>query len=199
MATNTNAPFGFRYFGRLEGGSPTEGLSYRTIASTYGTAIFMGDPVLSLSTGYIALPTVSTTQITGILGNLRYLNTAVGQNIQGAQYWPSSSVGSNGTAGIYDDPQAMYLVQSNNTAITFADIGANIGWASGTGSTVTGQSAYSVDQSSIGTTSALPFRIVGLYSQFAPPGTSGTDDTSAYNLVVVSINSSDRKAGVTGI
>src|SRR5882757_10074632 len=122
VATNTNAPFGFRYFGRLEGGSPTEGLTTRSIASTYGTAIFMSDPVLSLSTGYIALPTVSTTQITGILGNLEYLNTAAGRNILGAPYWPSSGVGSNGTAGIYDDPQALWLVQSNNTAITFADI-----------------------------------------------------------------------------
>ena len=196
---NTNSPFGFRYFGRLEGGSPTEGLSYRSIASTFGSAIFMGDPVLSLSTGYIALPTVSTTQITGILGNLRYYNTTVSQTLQGAPYWPSSGAGGQGTAGISDDPQALFLVQSNNTAITFADIGNNIGWASGTGSTLTGISAYSVDQASIGTTSALPFRIVGLYSQYAPPGTPGTDDTAAYNQIIVSINSSDRKAGTTGI
>ncbi len=196
---NSNNPFGFRYFGREEGGSPTEGLTTRSIASTYATAIYMGDPVLSLNTGYIALPTVTTTQITGILTNLSYLNTAVGRNILGAPYWPTSAVGSNGVAGIADDPQALYLVQSNNTAITFADIGANIGWASGVGSTVTGLSAYSVDQSTIGTTAALPFRIIGLLSQYAPPGTPGTDDTSAYNQVIVSINSSDRKAGVTGI
>lgn len=196
---NTNAPFGFRYFGRLEGGSPTEGLSYRQIASTYASDVFMGDPVLSLSTGYIALPSVSTTQVTGILSNLEYYNTAIGRNFIGAPYWPSASTGSNGTAGICDDPNAMFLVQSNGSPIGFADIGNNIGWASGSGSTVTGISAYSADQSSIGTSSALPFRIVGLYSQYAPPGTPGTDDTADYNIAVVTFNATDRHGGTTGI
>lgn len=196
---NTNAPFGFRYFGRLEGGSPTEGLSYRQIASTYASNIFRGDPVLSLNTGYIALPSVTTTKVTGILSNLRYLNTAVGQVLQGAPYWPDAATGSEGQAGICDDPQSMFLVQSNGTPIAFADIGQNIGWASGSGSTVTGISAYTVDQSTLGTSSALPFRVVGLYSQFAPPGTDGTDNSSNYNIVVVTLNATDRAGGTTGI
>lgn len=196
---NTNAPFGFRYFGRLEGGSPTEGLSYRQIASTYASDVFMGDPVLSLNTGYIALPSVSTTKVTGILANLEYLNTAVGRNILGAAYWPSASTGSNGTAGIIDDPQAMFLVQSNGSPIAFADIGQNIGWASGSGNTTTGISAYSVDQTSLGTAATLPFRVVGLYSQYAPPGTPGTDDTADYNIVVVTLNATDRAGGTTGV
>jgi len=196
---NTNAPFGFRYFGRLEGGSPTEGLSYRSIASTYGSAIYQGDPVLSLNTGYISLPSVSTTQVTGIFYNLRYYNSNVAQTIQGAPYWPSSGAGGNGTAGICDDPNAMFLVQSNGTPITFADIGSNIGWASGSGSTLTGISGYSVDQSTIGTSSALPFRIVGLASQFLPPGSPGTDDTANYNQVVVTFNATDRHGGTTGV
>ena len=64
---------------------------------------------------------------------------------------------------------------------------------------MTGISAYSVDQTSIGTSSALPFRIVGLYSQFAPPGETGTDDTADYNLVVVTFNDTDRHSGTTGV
>lgn len=195
---NPNSPFGFRYFGRAEGGSPTEGLTTRSIASTYATAVYMGDPVLNLATGYISLPSVTTTQVTGILGNLSYLNSAVGRTVYGP-YWPTDSTASNGTAGIYDDPSALFLVQSNGSPIAFADIGANIGWASGSGSTTTGISAYAVDQTTIGTGSALPFRIVGLYSQFAPPGTSGTDDASDYNICVVTFNAKTDKSGVTGI
>ena len=197
--SNPNSPFGFRYFGQLNGASPTEGLSYRQIASTYGSNIFQGDPVLSVSTGYIQLPSVTTTQVTGIMSNLRYLNTNIGYKLEGAPYWPTSGAGSNGQCGIIDDPDAMFLVQCVNTAVTFANIGQNIGWASGTGSTTTGLSAYSVDYATVGNTSALPFRVVGLYSQFAPPGTSGTDNSNPYNIIVVSFNSTDRRAGITGI
>ena len=37
-------------------------------------------------------------------------------------------------------------------------------------------------------TATLPFRIEGLWSDYAPAGTPGTDNTSNYNLVVVSAN-----------
>lgn len=190
---NTNAPFGFRYFGRLEGGSPTAGLSTRSVASTYNTSIFQGDPVISLSTGYLAAATTGTSQVYGIAYNFEYLNTAVRQNIFASYWGGTANAGSNCSVGACADTDALFLVQSNGTAITFADIGNNIGYATGSGSTVTGLSAYTVDQGTIGTTSTLPFRIVGLYSQYAPPGTPGADDTTAYNQIVVTFNNQDFK------
>jgi hypothetical protein len=45
---NVNAPNGFQYFGRLEGGSPTAGLSTRLISSSDTAAVGQGDPVTSL-------------------------------------------------------------------------------------------------------------------------------------------------------
>ena len=181
----------------MEGGSPTEGLTPKLIASTYGTAIYQGDPVARLATGYIARASVTTTAVAGIMYNCEYLNTNVGRNIW--WYWPASGAGSNGNVGITDDPDALFLVQSTGSAVAFADIGANIGFAVGTGNSSTGISAYTVDNTTIGTSSALPFRIIGLYSQFAPPGTAGTDDTYSFNWVVVSLNDTARSAGTTGV
>lgn len=190
---NSNSPFGFRYFARLEGGAPTEGLSTRAIASTYNTSVFQGDPVISLSTGYVAAATTGTSQVYGIAYNFEYLNTAISRNLFASYWGGTSNAGSNCAVGCSADTDAMFLVQSNGTAITFADIGANIGYATGSGSTTTGISAYTVDQGTIGTTSTLPFRIVGLYSQFAPPGTPGADDTTPYNQIVVTFNNQDFK------
>jgi len=195
--SNTNAANGFQYFGRLEGGSPTEGLTTRLVSSADTAAIGYGDPVTSLGTGFVTLSTAGTTQIDGIFYGCEYLATAVGKRVWSPN-WPGSGAGGDVKAFLCTDPQAMFLVQSDNTAIVFADINANINFVAGTPSTVTGFAASSVGQSTIATTNTLPFRIVGLYSDFAAPGTDGTDNTSAYNRVIVSANNWDRKS-LTGI
>jgi hypothetical protein len=54
----------------------------------------------------------------------------------------------------------------------------------GTGSTLSGRSGAYLDQYTQGTTSTLPFRIIGLY-----PGVgNGSDATSANNWVIVEAN-----------
>lgn len=195
--SNTNAPNGFQYFGRLEGGSPTAGLSTRLVASTDTAAIGQGDPVTSLGTGYVTLSSVGTTQIDGIANGFEYLSTALGRKVY-TNYWPGSGASGDVTAHIYTDPQAVFQVQATNTAIVFADIGANANFAIGTSNSTTGFSGASIDQSTIATTNTLPFRIVGLLSDSAPPGAPGTDNTSAYNSVLVTANNWDRKS-LTGI
>ena len=196
--SNTNAPNGFTYFGRAEGGSPTEGFSFRKIAYDDTTAIGFGDPVTSLGTGYITSATPGTTQIDGIFYGCQYYATAVSRVIW-SNKWPGSGSNSSATilAQVITDPQAVFIAQSNNTAIAFADIEANINFKTGTVD-AGGFSTASLDQSSIATTNTLPFRIVGLYSASAPPGTPGTDDTSAYNRAVVRANLWDRTS-TTGI
>ncbi len=194
---NTTGPNGFTYFGRLEGGSPTEGLTTRLIAAADTAAVGQGDPVTSLGTGYVTLSTAGTTQIDGIFMGCQYLSTAIGRVIN-TNYYPGSGANGDVTAYLSTDPQAIYLAQSNNTAIVFADIGANINFAVGTPNSATGFSTSTLDQSTIATTNTLPFRIVGLLSDAAPPGTNGTDNTSAYNRVLVSANNWDRKS-LTGI
>lgn len=195
--SNTNAPNGFQYFGRLEGGSPTEGFTTRLIASADTAAVGQGDPVSSLATGYVTLSTAGTTQIDGIFMGCQYLSTAIGRTIN-TNYWPGSGANGDVLAYICTDPQAEFVAQSNNTAIVFADIGANINFVTGTPNSTTGFSTSALDQSTIATTNTLPFRVVGLLSDFTPPSSGGTDNTSAYNRVIVSANLWDRKS-LTGI
>lgn len=194
---NTNAANGFQYFGRLEGGSPTEGQTTRLIANADTAAVGMGDPVTSLATGYVTLSTAGTTQIDGIFLGCQYLSTAVGRIIN-TNYWPGSGASGDVTAYITNDPQGVFVAQSNNTAIVFADIGANINFVAGTPNSTTGFSTAALDQSTIATTNTLPFRIVGLLSDAAPPGAASTDNTTAYNRVLVTANLWDRKS-LTGI
>jgi hypothetical protein len=193
--SNTNAPNGFQDFGRQDGGSPTEGLAVRLISSADTAPVGYGDPVTSQTTGYVSASTVATTQIDGIFYGCEYLSTAVGRVVW-SNYWPGSGAASDVKAYIKNDPDTLFVVQSNNTAIVFADIGANIQITVGTPNSTTGFSTAAVAQSLIATTDTLPFRIVGLLSDYAPPGTNGTDNTSAYNRVIVAPNNWDRNTRV---
>lgn len=196
--TNVNAANGFQYFGRLEGGAPTSGFGPpRLIANADTAAIGYGDPVTSLTTGYVTLSTAGTTQIDGIFYGCTYLSTAVGRIVWSFN-WPGSGASGDITAFLCTDPQATFVAQSDNAAIVFADIGANINFVIGTPNATTGFSTTSVGQSTINTTATLPFRILGLFSDSAPPGTNGTDNTSTFNRVIVAPNNWDRKS-LTGI
>lgn len=192
---NTNAPNGFTRFGLLDGASPTMGFQTRKVTSS--SAIGYGDPVVSLATGYIDIATAGTTQISGIFQGCYYLNPGVGRVVW-SKNWPGSASASGaGTAFVDTDPNALWSVQSNNTAIVFADIDANINFVVGTPDATTGFSTSSADQSTINTTDTLPFRIVGLLTDYLPANSvSGTDNASAYNRVIVAPNYTDRKSRV---
>ena len=188
---NSNAPNGFQYFGRLEGGAPTSGLTTALISSGDTSALGYGDPVSRNTSGYITKAAAGTAQIDGIFYGCEYLSTAIGRVVF-QNYWAGSGAGGDVTAHVCDDPQATFIAQSDNTAIVFADIGANINLVVGTPNATTQFSTASVGQSLISTTSTLPFRIVGLLSQSAPPGTDGTDNASAFNRIIVRANYWDR-------
>lgn len=201
---NTNAPFGFTSWNGVFGGAaPTFSLIRREIAYNDATKIYTGDPVKSLSTGYVSQWTAGTavSQLAGIFVGCKYLSTAFGRTVWN-NYWPGSDVAS--TAKVYAHilacnlaPAPAFLVQSSGTAITIADIGANADVAIGTGSTATGRSGASLDQATLAVTATLPFRIVGIYADSAPSGAPGADTASSYNWVIVAPNVSG--AGSTGI
>lgn len=194
MSVNVNSANGFQRFGLLDGASPTMGFQIRKVASGDTTPIGDGDPVVSLATGYVTRATAGTTQISGIFRGCYYLNTGVGRVVW-SRNWPGSGAGGDAICEIETDPNALYQVQTDNTAITFADIDGNINFVIGTPDSVTGFSTSTVAQSTIATTDTLPFRIVGLLSQYLPANSvAGTDDASAYNRIIVAPNYTDRKS-----
>lgn len=195
---NTNAPFGFRQYRGL-GSAPTYEQSVRLIKSDNTTAIYFGDPVSNLNTGYITRATASpgTAQISGIFVGCKYLSTSQKRTVW-SNYWPGADASADVEAYVVDDPNAQFVVQAGGTAIGLADMGLNIQFNLGTGNANTGISGAYVESPAV--TATLPFRIIGFIE--SPPGANGTDIASAYNQIIVAFNnvtSRNNGAGPTGI
>lgn len=197
---NTNAPFGLRPL--MAGGSAPTGFANQTrrngILSSNGTAIYYGDLVKSLSTGYLGQWTATTaaSQVAGVFAGCRRYSTSTNQPYYNP-YWPGTDAAS-GTVDAFLMPiqQAAtmwFVIQTDATGITLADIGANADIVVGTGNTSTGFSGSYLDTGTLNTTATLPLRIMDLWSNYCPVG-PGTQ-AGAYNWAVVSINST----GQTGI
>jgi hypothetical protein len=198
MATaNTNTPFGFKWHGLYgDAAQPTGGLIQMKIVSTDTSVYGEGDPVMFQSTGYVTAFTKTTavSQLAGIFKACEYYNSNIGRRVW-SNYWPGS--GATGDIQVFVTPCAgsiapRFLVQASGSAITFGSVWNNVDIASGssTAGTATGgyyKSAAKLD-TTITTTSTLPWRIVGLWSDIGAPGSVGTDNTSSYNWVLVEAN-----------
>ena len=189
---NPNTPFGFQEIGWNRGGPAVTGaLVERKIAAGYGAAIGKGDMVQSITSGYITRGAASVTgsNVAGIFAGCKYLSTAL-KRIVFSQSWPAGDHAYDGTAFIIPIagvPAKLFKVQTLLTNLTLADIGSNIDIDAGTVNSQ-GFSTMTVTQALLSTTPTVPFRVVDLYSSIAPYGVPGTDDTSNYNIVLVSSN-----------
>lgn len=182
---NVQAQFGFRHIGFLSGGAPDYQQATRLIQSTNTTKIFFGDPVVkSGASNYIVQGANNTTVLEGIFVGC-VLTPSSGLAIpQWSPYWPGVAA-ADATAYIINAPHALFLAAALNTAIVTSNIGANVGFAIGTGSTVgAGLSGATLDQGTVGTTNTLPFQIVSLYAGIG----NGSDPSTAFNWAVVTFN-----------
>lgn len=206
---NTNAPYGFRNFGHRDGAVPTMGLERLFINSSDTNLYFTGD-LVSLSSaaggnlGPYAGSSVTTPPV-GVFAGCEFFSPTVGR-----QVWSSFFPGNLGTSSspcnayIITDPDMQFVAQVSSGFLNQTAVGANIGCAAATsslGSQTTGISVMTAASTSVASTSTLPFRIVDLYSNFAPPaasGINGLDNTTNFNTIVVAPNNWARHAGTTG-
>lgn len=196
--------------------------------------IFYGDPVAQLSTGFICQMGTNSTgdgstagagNLVGVFVGCKYLSVSQKRTVW-SNYFPGvgdvNSSAPSVTAYVITDPNAQFIVQTANsnttaTAVGVSAIGQNIGIAYGTGTGTNtntlgttpgnvsnGLSTAYADQYTLGTSNALPFRVIAL-ANYTPDGSNpiaginGNDSTSAYNRIVVGFNNSAMKSGVTGI
>lgn len=195
---NTQAQFGFQHFGYLPGGAPDYAQSTPyMLQSTYSTKIFFGDPVVKqTTTKYINPATNTATTIAGIFVGCVFTPSSGLAIPQWSPWWPGS-VAADATAYVIDAPNALFRVAALLTAIPPTAIGNNIGWSTGAGGSTVGQgfSTYTVDQSTLATTSTYPFQIYSMY-----PGIgNGSDTTTSYNWVIVSFNNQRFRAGAAAL
>jgi hypothetical protein len=192
---NTNAPFGFRQYGGT-GSAPTYEQVAMLIKSDYTTAIYSGDPVYALATGYISsgdpAGAQAAVQIAGIFIGCKYLSVSQKRTVW-SNYWPGSDNSGDIEAYVVNDPNAKFIVQvggSSSTGLVQGDINGNVQFSYGTGNSATGISGAYIVYNSVATTATLPFRVVGLVTN--PPGANGTE-LSAYNQVIVAFNNVSTK------
>jgi hypothetical protein len=224
VMANTFAPFGFAESHRL-GGAPTSqlGAARRFIAAANTTAIYFGDPVVQLATGYIAQATPASTSIAGIFAGCEYVSKSA-KKVIWSPWWPGVSgdavTGGQGfdvIAKVIDDPLVVFRVQINglpsgspatpmnnivgmNATFTFGLTGTTFNAAgalpAANQSSGISNVALDITQTTPAVTTTLPFRILDFIRE--PPGAPGTDITSAYPWVFACFNSQDFKT-LTGI
>jgi hypothetical protein len=137
---NLDAPFGFRPVGELGSEVNNGGTSKYLIASGYGTAIFKGDIVQLLTTGYISVSANSTATNIGVFNGCFY-NDPTTQKPTWSNYYPASTTPTVGNieAFVYDDPNRLFEVQANGT-LNQAAVGDNADQVYAAGSTINGAS-----------------------------------------------------------
>jgi len=207
---NSSTPFGFRSFGHRDGSAPTMGLERVSISASNTNLFFTGDLVATSSAGAGRITSIisSTAAVLprGVFAGCEYYNPNVGRVVWSA-WWPGS-VGTDATTGpatayLISDPEMQFVAQfQSSIAVTAAAVvGTNVTFVtsqSSLGNQTTGISAMALSTvvSTGASQSSYPWAVVDMYSNFAPPGV--TDDSSGYNLVVVTPNSWQRRAGTVG-
>lgn len=188
--SNTNAPFGFKHLGFSQGGAAaTFGLRRVKIAYNYGTALYAGDVVEDLGTGYVgAYGSAGSGNVVGVVRSFEYLSTSLGRKVW-STYLPTTDHANDIDALVIPTqgvPPQLFLVQAYLSPFAVTHIGTKVAPTAGTGSAIggRGKSGMTVTAGS-STTNTLPFRVIDLYSNIAAKGVNGTDDTSNYNIVVV--------------
>jgi hypothetical protein len=166
------------------------------ISSGYSTGLFNGDPVTTLADGTIGIG-VAGAAILGVFNGCEY--TASDGEYRFLSYWPASTTVYTGTvpiAHIIIDPTVVFTIQeagpsaTAGTPLALADRGLNANFASGTGSTATGQSGFFLNNSTEDTTATLNLKIMALDS-----GNPLNTTTGAYSNWLVIINNHQLKGG----
>jgi len=205
LASNISNPFGFKWHGLYgDAVQPTSGLVQMKISSTDTTTCGENDPLrfTPATSGYVSLFVKGTTTgVAGVFKSCSYFSTALGRKVW-SNYWPGSGATGDvivNVAACGGAPAPRFLVQSSGTlAVTMGNLWNNVdvtfsGGGVTAGNVVGGfyRSAAMIDlTANIAQTNTLPFRIVGLWSDIAPPGAPGSDTSSAYNWVLVEPNNS---------
>jgi hypothetical protein len=152
---------GFRPL-RYKNGSPWNGaFTEYVVPAADGTAMFTGDLVklgnnADDAENYRAvIQAAASDAVIGVVIGFR-VDYA---NLNAAPYRVAST---RRIAMVVDDPNVLFEAQEDGASdpLELQDLGANIDFVVGSGSTTTGQSAMQIDSSTHGTTATLPLKLV---------------------------------------
>ena len=169
---NANKPMGLSPVQYLNGSSWNGQARLYSIAYNYGTAIYIGDPVVPSGTadgnGIMGITLATAGDANPVLGSVvgigRYVDLIANPNNLNITYFPASGDGVNSPwyALVADDPNIIFEAQDigTGTALAAADIGLNINLKSGTGNGYV--SGWGIDDGSKGTNATYQCKLMGL-------------------------------------
>jgi len=186
---NVSEKFGLRPYRKLDG-TPLAGAQNRyTVKANYGTAIFQGDLVIPTSTGNIERFVYNTTYaVVGVFNGVFYTDPTT-QKPTWRNYYPGSINASDITAFVVDDPDAVFLMDADDT-FTRAGLFANYSVTNTTGVTQTGISKVQLDVSTAGTASTFVVQAIDISQD-----PDNSDVSAANGNVLVRINNHFFRSG----
>ena len=193
---NIDAAFGLRPIAKV-GSAPggTTGTTKYSIADNQGTAIFTGDPVKYKNDGTVEVATAGDA-ICGVFMGCFYTDPTT-KKPTFSNYYPGSINASDIVANVIDDPNTLFLVDSDEA---FTRAGLFIGYKTTnvTGNTATGISKVQLDTSTADSTNAIPLQAVDICQDV-----NNSDTTAANANVIVRIQNHflnpPAAAGDTGV
>jgi hypothetical protein len=188
--TNPVTPYGFKYEGLYEGIEPTFGIYTGQISVSNTHSLYQFDPAV-FSAGYWDHATVTGTTgavVNGFFIGFDWLSISAGMRVynrawlgQTADLVANSTISCKVAIGVNLIVQARVTGASNNPIVQ-ANVGSYINFAVGAGPGANLVSTYSIDATSLESSSTtLPFQI---YKLIQPPY---SDPTSANNDILVSL------------
>lgn len=142
---NVDNPNGFTPVRHLSGGEIR--MNEYPIATDSATAIFSGDVVELLATGYIDVGDDDSASFLGVFAGCKYTDEA--GNIVFSKYWPAAQAtlgDADAVAYVYDDPNIVFKAQCSGTPASTL-VGAFIDLDNtDAGSTSTGRSRQQLDE-----------------------------------------------------
>ncbi|HXJ72930.1 MAG TPA: hypothetical protein VNM37_08755 [Candidatus Dormibacteraeota bacterium] len=203
---NTQNAFGLRPKTPLHGADWNGKIRHFYAPSTYGTALFIGDPVIITGTSNTAaVETMTGKWVVGALAEVNIATAGSGNKITGiiTGFLPvtrdSTVHGTASTERVIEvcvDPFMVYEVQGGATALAATTVGLDAVLKSGTGSTVTGRSGWFMDS---GDTTAPAANAAYQVHIINGSNIEGNDVASAYATWDVIINIPSYANGVAGV
>jgi hypothetical protein len=194
---NLNKPFGLRPIRTLNG-SPYNGAVQKFIVpSTYGTSIFIGDPV-TLGGTAVSINNEETKYPTVIKGakNGVWVGVVVGiQPVYGDLDVDYAVSGTTVAVLVATDPNLVFEIQGDVDAFDLTDIGLNASITVSTGVAATGVSNAVLDQSTAAVTATFDFAILGVGKRIG----NETDTAATYPTFEVRLNNHQYVNAATGL
>jgi hypothetical protein len=183
---NVNAPMGLRPVGNITGAPFSGQLRQYSVAAGDATAIFVGDPVKLAGTSQFINGQVYSDVVQAATGDV-ITGIVVGVAADTRDSLTYRAASTQRVLYVNDDPNAIFEVQqvTGGTALTANDVGLNVNFVVGSGSTVTGYSGVTLDNTTEATTNTLDLKIVGMVNRADnDPGTAVGTGADASRFLV---------------